>query len=81
MTADLKGARLNVLIVDDDKVDQELVLRALKKSHLDVSIDTAKTVDEGLELYQHNSYDIILLDYRMPERDGTEMIYEPYSVI
>lgn len=76
MTADLKGARLNVLIVDDDKVDQELVLRALKKSHLDVSIDTAKTVDEGLELYQHNSYDIILLDYRMPERDGTEMIYE-----
>ncbi|WP_438463924.1 two-component system response regulator [Marinomonas sp. PE14-40] len=67
---------MNVLIVDDDKVDQELVLRALKKSHLDVSIDTAKTVDEGLELYQHNSYDIILLDYRMPERDGTEMIYE-----
>jgi len=67
---------LNVLIVDDDKVDQELVLRALRKSHLDVSIDTAKTVDEGLDLYQEHSYDIILLDYRMPERDGTEMIYE-----
>lgn len=67
---------MNVLIVDDDKVDQELVLRVLRKSHLDVSIDTAKTVDEGLELYQDNAYDIILLDYRMPERDGTEMIYE-----
>ena len=67
---------MNVLIVDDDKVDQELVLRALRKSHLDVSIDTAKTVDEGLDLYQEHSYDIILLDYRMPERDGTEMIYE-----
>ncbi|WP_238326267.1 GGDEF domain-containing response regulator [Marinomonas sp. S3726] len=65
-----------MLIVDDDKVDQELVLRALRKSHLDVSIDTAKTVDEGLDLYQEHSYDIILLDYRMPERDGTEMIYE-----
>ncbi|WP_269433043.1 MULTISPECIES: hypothetical protein [Gammaproteobacteria] len=42
---------MKVLIVDDDKVDQELVLRALRKSHLDASIDTAKTVDEGLDLY------------------------------
>lgn len=67
---------MNVLIVDDDKVDQELVQRALKKSNLDVNIHTAKTVDEGLEQYRLNTYDIILLDYRMPERDGIEMVQE-----
>lgn len=67
---------MNVLIVDDDKVDQELVLRALKKSNLDVTIHTAKTVDEGLDQYGQNKYDIILLDYRMPERDGIEMVQE-----
>mgnify|MGYP001942492608 FL=1 len=69
-------AVLNVLIVDDDRVDQELVQRALKKSNLDVTIHTAKTVDEGLEQYRKNTFDIILLDYRMPERDGIEMIQE-----
>lgn len=67
---------MNVLIVDDDRVDQELVQRALKKSNLDVSIHTAKTVDEGIEEYRKNTFDIILLDYRMPEKDGIEMIRE-----
>ena len=67
---------MNVLIVDDDKVDQELVQRALRKSYLDVTIYTAKTVDEGLSQYRKNLFDIILLDYRMPERDGIEMIAE-----
>ena len=67
---------MNVLIVDDDRVDQELVQRVLKKSNLDVSIKTAKTVDEGLDQYHKNTFDIILLDYRMPERDGIEMLHE-----
>jgi diguanylate cyclase (GGDEF)-like protein len=62
--------------VDDDQVDRALVIRTLKKSDLNVKITEALTVDEGLSLFRQASFDIVLLDYRMPKRDGIEMILE-----
>lgn len=67
---------MNVMIVDDDIVDSELMSRTLKKSDLDASIMTAETVDEGLNHSRSNIFDIILLDYHMPNRSGLEMIAE-----
>ncbi|MFL0799500.1 MAG: EAL domain-containing protein [Agarilytica sp.] len=67
---------MNILLVDDDQVDRALIVRALKKSDLQPSITEALSVDEGLRLYSKELFDIVLLDYRMPERDGIEMIVE-----
>ncbi len=67
---------MNILLVDDDQVDRDLVKRTLKKSSLDANIAEALTVDEGLSLYRASTFDLILLDYRMPQRDGIEMIVE-----
>ncbi len=66
----------SVLLVDDDKVDREMVQRLLKKSQLKYSVIEANTVDEGLEAFRIHSFDVILLDYRMPMRNGDEMIVE-----
>jgi diguanylate cyclase (GGDEF)-like protein len=70
------GKELRILIVDDDIVDREMVKRLLNKSYQKFIIDEAKDVDEGLSLYDENRHDIVLLDYRMPKRDGIEMIIE-----
>jgi diguanylate cyclase (GGDEF)-like protein len=67
---------VNVLIVDDDKVDRELIKRSLHKSELQVLITEAFSVDEGLTLYKEKNFDIVLLDCRLPQRDGIEMIIE-----
>lgn len=67
---------MEILIVDDDEVDRALVIRTLKKSDLEVNITQASTVDEGLALFKSSQFDIVLLDYRMPQRDGIEMIVE-----
>ena len=72
---------MNILLVDDDQVDRELVKRALQKSNLKTLISEAITVDEGLKMYTANNYDIVLLDYQMPQRNGIEMIEELKSEV
>ncbi|GAA0812402.1 GGDEF domain-containing response regulator [Colwellia asteriadis] len=67
---------MDILLVDDDQVDRAAIVRTLKKSNLNVNIVEAVTVDQGLELYSKHSFDIILLDYKMPARDGIEMILD-----
>lgn len=67
---------MKILLVDDDQLDRALVIRALKKSHLEVQITEAITVDQGLQMYAVNAYDIVLVDYQMPQRNGIEMIIE-----
>ena len=69
-------AELKVLIVDDDLVDREMVSRLLGKLSCRCQIYEARTVDEGLALFDDNMFDVILLDYRMPQRNGIEMILE-----
>lgn len=65
---------MDILLVDDDQVDRAAIIRTLKKSNLNVNIEEAVTVDQGLKLYSKHAFDIILLDYSMPSRDGIEMI-------
>jgi diguanylate cyclase (GGDEF)-like protein len=65
---------MDILLVDDDQVDRAAIIRTLKKSNLNVNIQEAVTVDQGLELYAKHAFDIILLDYNMPARDGIDMI-------
>lgn len=67
---------MDILLVDDDIVDRAAIIRTLKKSNLSVNIEEAETVDHGLALYSKHTYDIILLDYSMPSRDGIEMIVD-----
>ena len=65
-----------VLIVDDDSIDREMVKRYLSKCEQKFEISEASSVDEGLALFDEQSFDVILLDYRMPQKDGIEMILE-----
>jgi diguanylate cyclase (GGDEF)-like protein len=67
---------MDILLVDDDAVDRAVISRTLKKSNLSVNITEAVGVEEGLVQYSKKSFDIVLLDYNLPLRDGIEMIVE-----
>lgn len=71
---------LKILIVDDDLVDYEMILRTLKKSDLESEITHASSVDEGIDAFRKAEFDIVLLDYKMPRRDGIEMVMELRSL-
>tara|TARA_R110000744_G_scaffold304543_3_gene413053 strand:- start:8183 stop:9871 length:1689 start_codon:yes stop_codon:yes gene_type:complete len=67
---------LNILIVDDDIVDRESIKRTLNQSTTRCHFVETESVDEGLAAFAEQKFDVILLDYRMPQRDGIELLLE-----
>lgn len=67
---------MNILIVDDDRLDRMSIKRTLAKTNISINVTETSTVDEGLFEFANNDFDIVLLDYRLPRRDGIEMIVE-----
>lgn len=68
---------MKILIVDDNPIDIALVKRELGRTLLcDFTITTSTSVQDGLEKAEKDNFDVILLDYEMPESDGIEMIIE-----
>jgi len=58
-------------------VDDEASLRLLVKSQLDAEgfhVETADDGDTAIELLEKHSYDVILLDIRMPRVNGIEVL-------
>lgn len=66
---------LRVLIVDDDDIDRLSIARVLKKANAETAITAVATVDEAITSLQSGSFDVVLLDYRMPGRDGIELLH------
>ena len=65
---------MKVLIVDDDVVDRQIVKRALLLGSVSYELVEAETVDEGLALYASQHFDLVMVDFRMPGRDGIELV-------
>ena len=63
-----------ILIVDDVSVNLIVIRELLKKTG--VRITTAESGDEAIEKCKNNKYDLILLDHRMPHKDGIETFGE-----
>lgn len=63
-------SHLKILIADDDEYNRKLLHTILNKWN--VHIGEAKNGLEVLEEVMNNSYDILLLDIRMPEMSGIE---------
>ena len=60
----------HILVVDDTKMNLLVVEGLLKNTGL--KIDTATSGARSIELARDNHYDIILMDQRMPEMNGTQ---------
>jgi len=64
------GRPLRVLIADDDATNQLIAAKMLQ--NYDIQTDTVSNGVEALEAASRSSYDIILMDMRMPEMDGLQ---------
>jgi len=67
---------LRVLFFEDDLVDVELSLRALKAAQFDVVSDVVVTLKEFRQRVHSSDYDVILSDYRMPGATGMDCLAE-----
>jgi len=61
-----------ILLIDDDLDICALLKRFLTKHNYDVVV--AHTGEKGLAAQKKDSFDLVLCDYRLPDKDGLEMI-------
>jgi excisionase family DNA binding protein len=65
---------LRVLVVDDDAVTCGLVSSALEPCGCQVS--EAGNVEQALRFCRRHRFDVLFVDLKLPDRDGTELIRE-----
>ena len=65
-----------VLVVDDSKLARMAVAKALNALHPDWSRVEAANADEALTLAGKGSFDLAVLDFNMPGRDGLQLATE-----
>ncbi|MBL4907742.1 MAG: response regulator [Sneathiella sp.] len=65
---------LTVLVVDDSKLAQLMLRKAITSFAPGYNIIMAKDGEEAFDLYQKNTPDIAMIDYNMPGINGIELI-------
>ncbi|MDG5766757.1 response regulator [Balneolales bacterium ANBcel1] len=66
---------LNILVVDDSSVMRSMIIKTIKLSGADIgTIYQAGNGQEGLDLLEKESVDLVLMDINMPVMDGMEML-------
>ncbi|HMQ05932.1 MAG TPA: response regulator [Saprospiraceae bacterium] len=63
-----------ILVCEDNAMNQRLVNHILAKEGFEVTIASNGT--EGINLFKKNSFDVILMDLQMPEKDGYATTFE-----
>jgi two-component system, NarL family, response regulator DevR len=74
--ADTSVASIGVVIIDDHKMFGESLARLLRDENGIVVLGIATSGAEGIELVARAKPKVVLVDYRMPERDGTTIASE-----
>jgi len=67
---------MNILIVDDDQVDRIHIKRMMRRIDSENSITEVEDVDSALSILIEQNFDVVLLDYTMPKKNGLELLKE-----
>ena len=63
---------MKILLIEDDEKIKKIIKEGFKK--LGFRIDTASDGKEGLYMAQNNDYDVLIVDWMLPELSGIEML-------
>lgn len=66
--------RLSLLLVDDHRIFLDGLRLALQPLSKGLTIQTAQSAAEAQALLDENDFDLILLDLRLPDRPGLELL-------
>ncbi|MDE1950435.1 MAG: response regulator, partial [Burkholderiales bacterium] len=67
---------LQLLVIDDDEVDRERVLRLLARTPLAIDAMEAASCETALELLRAHEFDCIMLDNQLGNERGSDLLPE-----
>lgn len=70
---------MDLLLIDDDEIDRTAIIRALAQSDIGFNVVEANCGRVGLDLVRQQHFDGIILDYRLPDADGLELLHSLHS--
>lgn len=65
---------MRLLLVDDDELDRMAVVRVLQNPKLIKDIVHANSAVRALKLYDEGTFDVVLLDYRLPDMECLDVL-------
>lgn len=65
---------MKLLLVDDDELDRMAVVRVLQSPKLIKDIVHASTAVSALKLFDEETFDVVLLDYRLPDMECLDIL-------
>ena len=65
---------MRILVVEDEKKVSSFIKRGLEEEHYEVEI--ANDGEEGLTMAASKAFDLIILDWMLPKRDGVSVLKE-----
>jgi PleD family two-component response regulator len=68
------GVPINALLLDDSKFDRRRIRRLSREMGVPIQIDEVATLSALQEVLDADSYDVVLLDYRLTEGDGLQAL-------
>lgn len=68
----IEASPIKVLYIEDDRAVARLLQRRLAIDHIEV--DLAEDAYSGLDLYNDNKYDLVVLDYDLPGTNGLDLL-------
>lgn len=71
--------KMDLLLIDDDEIDRTAIIRALAQSDIGFNVVEANCGRVGLDLVRQQHFDGIILDYRLPDADGLELLHSLHS--
>src|SRR5688572_29877527 len=68
--------KIKILIIDDDEVDRATVKRSLRSADFEAETFMADSASAGLKLIKEQTFDCLLIDFKLPDMDGLELLKE-----
>lgn len=65
---------MKLLLIDDNDLDRQAIVRTFKKTEWNIQITQASSANSGLMEFETDDFDAVLLDYRLPDMDGLDTL-------
>ncbi len=70
----MDNARYKVLLIEDDKIDQDAFTRLVEEENLPYDYKTASSISEGRKVLACEQFDIVISDYNLGDGTGFDVL-------